>query len=144
VLSVSDVSQAYCVEYWQPRLLVGAFHFDEEPCFEAMILSPSPPPLPRNWNPPWGPLGVVRPYDGPERRLIPRHQILMVGKITLTKGLSVDCAVRNFSPAGAALWLKTAANLPMKFDLHFDNATRHCIVVWRRPYWMGVRFKAVP
>jgi hypothetical protein len=31
----------------------------------------------------------------------------------------------------------------MKFDLHFDNVTRHCIVEWRRPYWMGVRFKSV-
>jgi hypothetical protein len=68
----------------------------------------------------------------------------MVGKITLAKGLSVDCTVPNFSPAGAALWLKNAINLPVKFDLHFDNVTRHCIVVWRRPYWMGVRFKSVP
>jgi hypothetical protein len=84
------------------------------------------------------------PYEGPERRLIPRHRILMVGKITLAKGLSVDCTVPNFSPAGAALWLKNAINLPVKFDLHFDNVTRHCIVVWRRPYWMGVRFKSVP
>jgi hypothetical protein len=41
-------------------------------------------------------------------------------------------------------WLKNAVNLPVKFDLHFDNVTRHCIVVWRRPYWMGVRFKSVP
>jgi hypothetical protein len=68
----------------------------------------------------------------------------MVGKIVLAKGLSVDCAVRNFSPAGAGLWLKNAVNLPAMFDLHFDNVTRHCIVVWRRPYWMGVRFKSAP
>jgi hypothetical protein len=64
----------------------------------------------------------------------------MVGKIILGKGTSVDCAVRNFSSAGAALWLKNSVNLPVKFDLHFDNATRQCIVVWRRPYWIGVRF----
>lgn len=83
-------------------------------------------------------------YAGVERRLIPRHQILMVGKINLAKGLSVDCTVRNFSPAGAALWLKNAVSLPVNFDLHFDNVTRHCIVVWRRPYWMGVRFRSVP
>ena len=83
-------------------------------------------------------------YERAERRFIPRHQILMVGKITLAKGLSADCSVRNFSPAGAALWLNNALNLPVKFDLHFDNVTRHCVVVWRRPYWMGVRFKSVP
>jgi hypothetical protein len=68
----------------------------------------------------------------------------MVGKITLAKGPSVDCAVRNFSPAGAALWLKNAANLPAAFDLHFDNSSRHCVVVWRRPYCMGVRFRSGP
>jgi hypothetical protein len=101
-----------------------------------------PPPLPRDWDPPWGPLRFATPYHRTERRLIPRHQILMVGTITLAKGLSVDCTVRNFSPAGAALWLKDTLNLPVKFDLHFDNVTRHCIVVWRRPYWMGVRFKS--
>jgi hypothetical protein len=100
------------------------------------------PPLPRDWDPPWGPLRLTSPYGRAERRLIPRHEILMVGKISLPKGLSVDCTVRNFSPAGAALWLKNALNLPVKFDLHFDNVTRHCIVVWRRPYWMGVRFSS--
>jgi hypothetical protein len=89
-------------------------------------------------------LRLATPYMRAERRLVPRHQILMVGKITLTKGLSVDCSVRNFSPAGAALWLNNALNLPVRFDLHFDNVTRHCVVVWRRPYWMGVRFKSVP
>jgi hypothetical protein len=68
----------------------------------------------------------------------------MVGKIVLAKGTCVDCTVRNFSPAGAALWLKSAVNLPVMFDLHFDDATRHCIVVWRRPYWIGVKFKCVP
>jgi hypothetical protein len=46
------------------------------------------------------------------------------------QGTSVDCTVRNFSSAGAALWLKNGANLPAKFDLNFDNATWHCTVVW--------------
>jgi hypothetical protein len=68
----------------------------------------------------------------------------MVGRIALGNGTFFDCTVRNFSPAGAGLWLKNAANLPVKFDLHFDNAIRHCIVVWRRPYWIGVRYKHAP
>jgi hypothetical protein len=110
-----------------------------------MILPTLPlPPRLQNWDPPWGPLMPVPAYQGVERRLVPRHHILMVGKISLTKGVSIDCAVRDFSPAGAAVWLKNAVNLPVKFDLHFDNVTRHCIVVWRRPYWTGVRFKSVP
>jgi hypothetical protein len=68
----------------------------------------------------------------------------MVGEIILARGPSIDCAVRNFSPAGAGLWLKNAVSLPVNFDLHFDNVIRHCIVVWRRPYRMGVRFRSVP
>jgi hypothetical protein len=68
----------------------------------------------------------------------------MAGRIVLGKRASVDCTVRNFSPAGAGLWLPSAAALPAKFDLHFDNGTRHCIVVWRRLYWLGVKFKSAP
>jgi hypothetical protein len=68
----------------------------------------------------------------------------MAGKIVLGKGASVDCAVRDFSAAGAGLWLLNAAILPASFDLHFDNATRHCILVWRRLYRSGVKFKSAP
>jgi hypothetical protein len=68
----------------------------------------------------------------------------MVGQIILDKRTSVDCVVRNFSSAGAALWLKNAANLPVKFDLRFDDANWHCIVVWRRPYWIGVKLRGAP
>jgi hypothetical protein len=87
----------------------------------------------------------VPAYWRTERRLIPRHQILTVGKIVLAKGFSVDCTARNFSPVGAGLWLKNAVSLPVKFDLHFDDVTRHCVVVWRRPYWIRVimRFESV-
>ena len=105
---------------------------------------PTAPPLPRDWNPPWGPMKLRPPYEGPERRFNPRHEMLMIGRIARVNGLSVDCEVRNFSPVGAALWLSNALNLPVAFDLHFDNGIRHCIVVWRRPYWMGVRFRSAP
>jgi PilZ domain-containing protein len=86
----------------------------------------------------------VPAYERAERRFTPRHHISMVGRITLSRGMYVDCLVRDFSPAGAGLWLKHAVGLPVRFDLHFDNLTRHCVVVWRRPYGMGVRFKSAP
>jgi hypothetical protein len=103
-----------------------------------------PPPVPRDWDPPWGPLMRVPAYERAERRIIPRHHIVMVGRIILVGGFSSDCMVRNFSPAGAGLWLKNALSLPARFDLNFDNLTRHCIVVWQEPYRMGVRFKSAP
>jgi hypothetical protein len=108
---------------------------------------PPLPPLPpvRDWSPPWRPLPPSRPDERDERRIVPRHHILMVGRIILGNETSFDCTVRNFSPAGAALWLKNAANLPLTFDLDFDDATRTCIVVWRRrPYWIGVKYKHAP
>src|SRR5262249_23778242 len=90
--------------YWpmdnidQPRLFVGAFQLPERPRLRLTILSPLPPlPRLRDWAPSWGPLMLVPPYERAERRLIPRHQILMAGKIVLATGLSVNCTVRNFS-----------------------------------------------
>jgi hypothetical protein len=56
----------------------------------------------------------------------------------------IDCTVRNFSSTGAAVWLPNAAVLPPKFDLLFDNAIQHCIVVWRQADRMGVKFRSAP
>jgi transcriptional regulator with XRE-family HTH domain len=125
----------------EARLIVPLFTYRR-----GLLILPPLPPLPpvRDWSPPWRPLTPSPPYGGGERRIVPRHHVLLVGRITLGTGASVDCSVRNFSPSGAALWLTNAANLPAKFDLHFDNTIRHCIVVWRRPYWIGVKFKHVP
>jgi hypothetical protein len=79
---------------------------------------------------------------GTERRAAPRHRTFKAGKIVLHQGASViDCTVRNISAAGAALSLPNAAAVPVEFELHFDNETRQCIVVWRRLHRMGVKFK---
>jgi hypothetical protein len=88
-------------------------------------------------------LTPIPPYTGPERRFIPRNYVLLVSRINFGNRVSLDCAVRNFSPAGAALFLKNALDLPVKFELNFDDVTGHCIVVWRRPYWIGVKFERV-
>jgi hypothetical protein len=74
-----------------------------------------------------------------------RHRVLKSGKIILGKGASViDCTLRSISSTGAAVWLPNAAALPPKFDLLFDNAIRHCIVVRRRADRMGVKFRLAP
>jgi hypothetical protein len=81
-------------------------------------------------------LTSIPPYTGNERRIVPRSHILLVSRINFGNRVSLDCTVRNLSPSGAALLLKNALDLPMKFELSFDDVTRHCIVVWRRPYWI--------
>jgi peptidoglycan/LPS O-acetylase OafA/YrhL len=130
-----------------PQILNAASH--GLGLFLIMSRGPDPPtphlPLKeRDRGLPWQLLMPILRHAGGERRIVPRQMALMAGKIILGKEASVDCTVRNFSPAGAGLWLPSAAVLPAKFDLHFDNGTRHCIVVWRRLCWLGVKFKSAP
>jgi hypothetical protein len=75
-----------------------AFHFNEA-LVEAQYLNVAAA-APSRWGPTFGAVEV-------------RYH-----KITLAWGLSVDCTIRNFSPASAPVWLKSALNLPVKFDLH--------------------------
>jgi hypothetical protein len=51
--------------------------------------------------------------------------------------------VKNFSPAGAGLLLPDDVSLPAEFDLTFDRATRHCILVWRSLGQAGLKFKSI-
>jgi hypothetical protein len=67
---------------------------------------------------------------------------MKTGKIILHKRASViDCTVRILSFTGAGISLPNAADLPPKFELQFDNAIQHCIVVWRQADRMGVKFR---
>jgi hypothetical protein len=81
-------------------------------------------------------------YQGVERRLIPRHQGPEPAVILLEPDALFECTVRDFSPAGAGLLAPDAAILPAAFDLRFDHVTRHCRVVWRQLYSMGLEFKS--
>jgi hypothetical protein len=82
-------------------------------------------------------------YQGVERRMTPRHQLPRAGVILLEGDVTVECTVRDFSPAGAGLVLPDAISLPKEFDLSFDGATRHCVTVWRQSDRIGLRFKSV-
>jgi hypothetical protein len=94
-------------------------------------------PLPR-----W-PLRIIFRHKRGERRIAPRHKVLKSGQIIISgkRARIIDCTVQNFSSTGTAIRLPNAAALPPKFDLFFDNAIRHCIVVWRQGDLMGVKFR---
>jgi hypothetical protein len=81
-------------------------------------------------------------YRGVERRFIPRHQGPEPAVILLEPDALFECTVRDFSPAGVGLIAPDAAILPASFDLRFDHVTRHCTVVWRQLYRMGLKFKS--
>jgi hypothetical protein len=77
-------------------------------------------------------------YPNAERRMNPRQQITTEGVIRL-KRYSVVCTVRDFSPVGVGLALPDTITLPAEFDLTLDDATRHCLTVWRQFDGMGAK-----
>jgi hypothetical protein len=82
-------------------------------------------------------------YRDVERRMTPRHQGPIAALILLGRDVFVECTVRDFSTAGVGLSLPKAVVLPAEFDLTFDQATHHCIAVWRQPKRMGFKFKSI-
>jgi PilZ domain len=75
--------------------------------------------------------------------MTPRHQGPRAGVVLVERVSIVECTVRDFSLAGAGLLLPDAIRLPEEFDLTFDDATRHCVTVWRHADRMGLKFKSV-
>jgi hypothetical protein len=55
----------------------------------------------------------------------------------------VDCTVRNRSPLGASLAV-APLGIPDHFDLLIDGERRRCVVVWRKPTQIGVKFEPHP
>jgi PilZ domain len=76
-----------------------------------------------------------------EKRASERRRALRTGKIVWNNGGSViDCTVRNISKTGALLGVLSVATVPQEFDLRWDGNARPCIVVWRKPDRIGVKF----
>jgi hypothetical protein len=82
-------------------------------------------------------------YRGVERRMTQRHLGPLAGVILLDQDSLAGCTVRDFSPAGVGLLLPDTISLPAEFDLTFNHATHQCIVVWRQPERMGLKFKSL-
>ncbi len=58
-------------------------------------------------------------------------------------GSSVPCVIEDISETGAKLGLKDMASIPDEFVLRLSGnrqASRHCRIVWRGEYAIGVRF----
>jgi hypothetical protein len=83
------------------------------------------------------------PYQGVERKKISRHLAhAAAGVILLESDALIECAVKDFSPAGVGLALPEAVFLPTEFDLSFNHTNQRCTTVWRHTERMGVKFKA--
>jgi hypothetical protein len=78
-----------------------------------------------------------------DRRVIYRGRTLKGGFIVLSeKAPKVECTVRNFSKAGAALRVSTTFGLPYRFDLVVDGIARRCRSQWRTDDRIGVIFES--
>lgn len=62
-----------------------------------------------------------------ERRVSFRGRALKGGFIVLSdKAPKLECTVRNFTKAGAALRVSTTFGLPQHFDVVIDGMARRC------------------
>jgi hypothetical protein len=78
-----------------------------------------------------------------ERRVWPRTRVLKKGRIVFNERRSViDCTIRNLSPAGALLIVRSLIGIPDCFDLSIDSdAVNHAArVIWKRDDQIGVKF----
>jgi hypothetical protein len=78
-----------------------------------------------------------------ERRTLYRGRILKGGFIVLSeKAPRLECTVRDYSKAGAALRVSTTFGLPNRFDLVVDGIARRCRSQWRTDNRIGVVFES--
>jgi hypothetical protein len=77
-----------------------------------------------------------------ERRKVQRHRTLKAGSITLNLDGTVDCRVRNLSPAGACLEVASQVGIPDDFVLvvEADHVKTPVHVIWRSATRIGVEF----
>ena len=80
-----------------------------------------------------------------ERRKLTRHRTLKAGHIFFNRASSIDCRVRNLSPAGALLEVTSPVGIPDDFVLvvESDNLKQPCRVIWRQANRLGIEFRAV-
>ncbi|MBR0716360.1 PilZ domain-containing protein [Bradyrhizobium liaoningense] len=76
-----------------------------------------------------------------ERRDKSRHRVLKAGTIEFGGG-AIDCTIRNYSEAGAALDVTSPIGIPDRFTLFVPADGKHlpCRVVWRKEKRIGVKF----
>ena len=77
-----------------------------------------------------------------EKRKVQRHRTLKAGSIAFNRAGTIDCRVRNLSPAGACLEVASPLGIPDQFVLvvDADHLQQPCHVIWRTATRMGVAF----
>jgi hypothetical protein len=77
-----------------------------------------------------------------ERRTTVRQPRYKGASIVFNRlGSVISCTLRNVSADGACLIVPSDFFLPAEFKLLTEGAMRPCVVAWRRPDRVGVRYQ---
>ncbi len=78
-----------------------------------------------------------------ERRKSPRSHTLKAGHIAFNRASTIDCRVRDLSPAGACLEVASQSGIPDDFTLVVDSERlkQPSHAIWRTATRMGVSFQ---
>ncbi len=79
-----------------------------------------------------------------KRRRFPRTRSFWKGRVIYPGRLrSVECTVRDFSPAGARIDCAGIMDIPDRFELEIPHKSQtfDCRVAWRRGSEFGIEFK---
>jgi hypothetical protein len=76
-----------------------------------------------------------------ERRATPRRRVFKAGSIEFD-GASVDCTIRNLSPAGASLDIASPVGIPHEITLNMvtHQTRQRGYIVWRKERRVGMAF----
>ncbi len=76
-----------------------------------------------------------------DRRATARQRVFKAGSIEFD-GASIDCTIRNLSPAGAALDVASPLGIPHEIILNVvtRQTRQHGYVVWRSERRVGIVF----
>jgi len=77
-----------------------------------------------------------------ERRTSIRYPRYKAASIVFNRlGSVISCTLRNISPNGACLIVTPDLFVPAEFNLLTEGAMRSCVVAWRRPNRLGVKYR---
>lgn len=77
-----------------------------------------------------------------ERRTSVRHPRYKGASIVFNRlGSVISCTLRNVSQNGACLIVRAEQFVPAEFKLLSEGVMRSCVVAWRQPERVGVRYQ---
>lgn len=72
-------------------------------------------------------------------RLRPAGRVSSAAKLFIPNA-TIPCVLIDYSPGGACLQFDKQINLPARFEVLYGTTRKHCRLVWKRGFRIGVAF----